>query len=138
MTKANLPGVQERIYCDGEAVAGLPVTEDEITACLTESQCDKARKGENIDEFLTGDFPTHGCFKKKGKAFWGIGGSREEVSEKDLPGVQDRIYCRSIGKRSSVALSKASAESEIAVSGASVASLGLSIMFVATTFNFIR
>lgn len=33
------------------------------------------------------------CFSKNDKAYWGSGGSPEEMSRDDLPGVQERIWC---------------------------------------------
>jgi len=138
MTNADLPGVQERIYCGKAEVKPRPDPEDEITPCLTESECDKARKEGGIDKFLSGVFPTHGCFKKSGKAYWGTGGSSDEVSKKDLPGVQERVYCRGVSKRSSVLLSQASAESGVIVSGANVASLGLSVCLTVAAFSSFR
>jgi len=138
MTKAALPGVQERIYCDGAEANARPDPEPEITLCLTESECDEARKEGGMDKFLSGDFPTHGCFKKSGKAYWGGGGSSEEISKEDLPGAQERIYCRGVSKRSSIVLSKASAESEMIVSGANIASLGFSIFFAVAAFSSFR
>jgi len=103
MTKADLPGAQERIYCESKL-------EEESALCLTESECNEARTEGGISKFLSGNFPTHGCFKKGDKAYWGVGGSSETVSKEDLPGLQERIYCRAARTRPSIVLSKASTE----------------------------
>jgi hypothetical protein len=46
-----------------------------------------------IEEFYVGAFPSRGCFSKNGVAYWSGGGSAEEISEVDLPGEQERIWC---------------------------------------------
>ena len=131
MTTPDLPGVQERVYCYGERPpAGEP------TPCLSKAECDEARTEAGLKKFLSGDFPTHGCFEKKGKAYWGSGGSSDELSTEELPGVQERLYCRRGGVRSHVALSKFSvAESKTDVSGANVASLGLPLFLFVAMFS---
>ena len=46
-----------------------------------------------IATFSAGNYPSKGCFKKNGNAYWGTGGSVEEMSIFDLAGVQERIWC---------------------------------------------
>ena len=139
MTATNLPGVQERLYCVGGTAPPNPPPAPGgggSVVCRTESQCDEARLREGIARFSSGEYPTRGCFRKKGKAFWGRGGSRKEVAEADLPGVQERLYCGGgdAGARSSASLAFALAESETVVSAAAPTSLGLSIVFVVAAF----
>mmetsp|Transcript_1379 Transcript_1379/g.3032 ORF Transcript_1379/g.3032 Transcript_1379/m.3032 type:complete len:694 (-) Transcript_1379:93-2174(-) len=68
-------------------------SEMERTACLTEEECDAIRQSRDIGSFIAGEFPSKGCFAKNGIVYWGRGGSMEDISESDLPGVQERIWC---------------------------------------------
>jgi len=62
--------------------------------CLTKAQCRKKfREMETGGTFNQGDWETKGCFKKNGNGFWGIGGDEEMMSESELPGKQERIWC---------------------------------------------
>lgn len=79
--RSDLPGVQERIWCEKKA------------ACLTREDCDQKRAEMGMSYFGEGDFPSKGCFSKNGKAYWGEGGSTGDMSTPDLPGVQERIWC---------------------------------------------
>jgi len=65
----------------------------ERTACLTEEACDTIRQSKNIDQFSAGDYPSKGCFTKNGIVFWGRGGSVEDRSTEEMPGVQMRVWC---------------------------------------------
>ena len=133
MTETDLPGMQERLYCNAETA-----TTSGTEIRLTEARCDEARREEDISEFLSGDFPTCGCFRKKGRAYCGRGGSRAEVASKELPGVQERIYCRGDGRRFFLFRAEALVESETAASyGASFGSLGLAIAAVSAAFSFV-
>ena len=64
------------------------------SVCMTKDDCDEARKALNLEPFNVGDFPTKGCFKKNGQAFFSSG-STEAMSTDDLPGIQERVYCSS-------------------------------------------
>ncbi len=50
-----------------------------------------------IATFVPGSFPTKGCFSKmvvyELVAYWGVGGTAEEMSRSELPGIQERITC---------------------------------------------
>ena len=94
MTETDLPVMQKRLYCNAETA-----TTSGTEIRLTKARCDKARREEDISEFSSGDFPTCGCFRKKGRAYWGRGGSRVEVASKEPPGAQERIDCRGDGRR---------------------------------------
>merc|ERR1712085_20632 len=45
-----------------------------------------------LESFASGSYPTKGCFRKNGKAFFSPG-MPQEMSELDLPGLQERIWC---------------------------------------------
>jgi hypothetical protein len=93
MSSTDLPGVQERIACEGD---DAPVDSDGGT-CTAQDQCDQKRLELGIETFVPGTFPTKGCFSKTGVnglvAYWSEGGTAEEMSSTDLPGVQERITC---------------------------------------------
>ena len=62
--------------------------------CQTKEQCQQKFKsiigGMN---FYVGDYSTKGCFLKGTKGYFGTGGTLEQMSETDLPGVRERIMC---------------------------------------------
>ena len=93
MSSTDLPGVQERIACEGD---DAPVDSDGGT-CTAQDKCDQKRLELGIETFVPGTFPTKGCFSKTGVnglvAYWSEGGTAEEMSSTDLPGVQERIMC---------------------------------------------
>jgi hypothetical protein len=92
-------GIQQRVWCkevyyiDDVAVD----TGDGGGTCTTQDQCDEKRLELGIKTFVPGTFPTKGCFSKTGVnglvAYWSEGGTAEEMSSTDLPGVQERIMC---------------------------------------------
>jgi len=91
MTKDDLPGVQERVRCD----APKPEPPSDI-ACLTYQQCKaKHESMDNGGTFYMRDFPTKGCFRKttNNHMYFGTGGTSEEMTNDDLPGVQERVRC---------------------------------------------
>ena len=100
MSSTDLPGVQERITCEEDDV---PVDTDG-GICTAEDQCDMKRLELGIETFVPGTFPTKGCFSKTGVngvvAYWSEGGTAEEISSTDLPGVQERITCEGVGSTS--------------------------------------
>jgi hypothetical protein len=62
--------------------------------CATQAECDEMRKFLGIGTFrVSGEFGTRGCFSKNGIAYWGSGGSVDDISRMDLPGIQERILC---------------------------------------------
>lgn len=97
MTTTNLSGAQKRIRC---SVKQSPPTQsppatvvDKDTICLTKEACSTRARRIGIDVFLSGDYPTKGCYSKNGKSYWSAG-SRAEMSTTNLPGVQNRIFCQ--------------------------------------------
>eukprot|EP00571_Detonula_confervacea_P012081 CAMPEP_0172312478 /NCGR_PEP_ID=MMETSP1058-20130122/17627_1 /TAXON_ID=83371 /ORGANISM="Detonula confervacea, Strain CCMP 353" /LENGTH=596 /DNA_ID=CAMNT_0013025949 /DNA_START=103 /DNA_END=1893 /DNA_ORIENTATION=- len=60
-------------------------------ACLTREDCEKMSQGMGVKSFNHGEYDTKGCFSKNGKAFFSLG-TEEEMSKRDLPGVQERIW----------------------------------------------
>lgn len=85
-SRYDLPGIQTRLYCEEDVVKA-------DSACQTQAECNQKRLQLGITTFQTGDFPTKGCFSKPGVAFWGSGGTSEEISTYDLPGLRERIWC---------------------------------------------
>jgi len=83
-------------YLSYSTTAQRTLTEMERTACLTEEECDAIRQSRDIGSFVAGEFPSKGCFAKNGIVYWGRGGSMEDISESDLPGVQERIWCEKV------------------------------------------
>ena len=59
--------------------------------CLTKADCLAASIEMGLS-FLSGTFPSKGCFSKGGKLFWSPG-TRQEMTKVDLPGAQKRIRC---------------------------------------------
>jgi len=95
-SKTSLPGIQARVWCEKEVdlPGGSPPEESkEDGACITQSKCDEERLEMGIATFSAGNYPSKGCFKKNGNAYWGTGGSVGEMSISDLAGVQERIWC---------------------------------------------
>ena len=108
---AAVPAGQERITCvvvslvepepeasepeEPEAVS--PEGKFEETACLTAEECEA--RGDDLGlftEFQSGDaLPSKGCFSLRGKLYFGTGGTIEETSSPDLPGLRTRVWCLS-------------------------------------------
>lgn len=63
-------------------------------ACLTRDECDNKRKGLGIELFYSSyeESPTKGCFEKNNKAFF-VEGTMAEMSEPNVAGIQNRIWC---------------------------------------------
>jgi len=108
MGEADLPGLQERIWCE-RLVKGIPELEDVPTlsptasdgdgegesVCLTEEECNARRKELGFKTFyVDASYPSKGCFSKNDRAFFGEGGTVEQMSDPDLAGVQQRIWCQ--------------------------------------------
>jgi hypothetical protein len=72
-----------------------------FATCMTEAECKEASLAR-YEKFITGTFPTKGCFDKYNAgdgmkvAYWSEGGTKEEMSKSKLPGMQERIMC--VGK----------------------------------------
>lgn len=79
-------------FTAGTEENALFVSTEEVT-CETREACDRKRAEMGIDSFLSGNFPTKGCFSKRERAYWSDGGTDEERSRTDLPGIQERILC---------------------------------------------
>lgn len=116
-------GIQQRIYCEEiyhitdvdvpvpvttDPPVGTPVTTDPPVSapstggtCITEAECRETSTGLGFESFVTGTFPTKGCFYKMGAkdgkitTYWSEGGTMEEMSKSELPGIQERIVCGS-------------------------------------------
>ena len=98
MTTTNLSGAQKRIRCSvkqSPPAQSPPTTVvvDKKTICLTKEACSTRARQIGIDVFLSGDYPTKGCYSKNGKSYWSAG-SKAEMSTTNLSGVQKRIFCK--------------------------------------------
>lgn len=91
-----LTGNRLPLYCKDDVTIDTMNSLDDT--CITKDQCDKSRLKLGISNFRTGNYSTKGCFSKYSTdgtftAFWSKGGTSEEISQADLPGVQERITC---------------------------------------------
>lgn len=55
--------------------------------------CNKQRQKVGFDKFFVGNYPTKGCFSRGGKAYFGIGGNKDDKSESPLSGNKERLWC---------------------------------------------
>eukprot|EP00579_Thalassiosira_antarctica_P007181 CAMPEP_0201903060 /NCGR_PEP_ID=MMETSP0902-20130614/55281_1 /ASSEMBLY_ACC=CAM_ASM_000551 /TAXON_ID=420261 /ORGANISM="Thalassiosira antarctica, Strain CCMP982" /LENGTH=623 /DNA_ID=CAMNT_0048437093 /DNA_START=68 /DNA_END=1939 /DNA_ORIENTATION=+ len=120
MSTPDLPGVQERIWCDVSTMASTsaptssltksPTVETVLTSamptndstnnptgqsetvCLTPEDCEQKSQEMGMESFTPGNFPTKGCYSKTNKAYFSPG-TEEEMSEPDVSGIQERIWC---------------------------------------------
>ena len=76
-----------------DATSGAP-SDGAKTPCLSQEECDQKRQELGFSEFHVGEFPSKGCFYKNQKAFYGEGGTTEEMAAEFLPGLQERIWCK--------------------------------------------
>ncbi len=61
---------------------------------MTADECNERRQEIGIKNFyVSNTYPSKGCFEKSGNAFFGEGGSVEDLSISPLPGKQDRLWC---------------------------------------------
>ena len=70
----------------------------ETHVCLTEADCRAQARSEGLElQLVGGPKLSKGCFRKgdKNVAYWGEGGTTEDISTPHLPGVQKRLYCNS-------------------------------------------
>jgi len=65
----------------------------EVSFCTTQDECVAAAAEMGVTDVIAGDFPTKGCFKKKDNVFWSPSDVYKDISNTDLPGMQERIYC---------------------------------------------
>lgn len=113
----DLPGEQRRITCETTATTTTTTkpaaastttatTKPAVTttttagaaplgkvACETREECDRKRSEMGVASFYADDYRTKGCFIKNGIAFWGSGGSPEEMATIELTGAQERLWC---------------------------------------------
>mmetsp|Transcript_23173 Transcript_23173/g.48684 ORF Transcript_23173/g.48684 Transcript_23173/m.48684 type:complete len:853 (+) Transcript_23173:1-2559(+) len=62
--------------------------------CLTADACNERRQEIGLKNFyVSNTYPSKGCFEKNGNAFFGEGGSEEDMSLSPLPGLQKRLWC---------------------------------------------
>ena len=71
------------------ATLGLAIAE---ISCLTQEDCEMKSQEMKMESFNPGIFPTKGCYSKNNNAFFSLG-TEDEMSNPDLPGVQERIWC---------------------------------------------
>ena len=123
MSETNVPGLQERVWCDVQTdvptpspvqkqvewvvektppVTDTPSKEPTLkpvaaVVCLTAEQCEEKFNSLNWDGYFYADdsFPTKGCFSKNnnGNLYFGTGGSVAEMSETNVPGSKERVWC---------------------------------------------
>eukprot|EP00571_Detonula_confervacea_P017166 CAMPEP_0172309484 /NCGR_PEP_ID=MMETSP1058-20130122/9749_1 /TAXON_ID=83371 /ORGANISM="Detonula confervacea, Strain CCMP 353" /LENGTH=973 /DNA_ID=CAMNT_0013022113 /DNA_START=8 /DNA_END=2929 /DNA_ORIENTATION=- len=96
-SKTSLQGIQERVWCEKELDISVGSPSDglkEDRACITQGKCDEMRLEMGISSFQVGGYPTKGCFSKNNVAYWGSGGSVEEMSSSNLAGIQERLWCK--------------------------------------------
>jgi len=63
--------------------------------CVTEEECEKASVEQDFGSFVSGDFSyarVYGCFSKNGVAYFGQGGTADQMAEDPLSGIKERIY----------------------------------------------
>ena len=106
MKDSDLAGIQERVWCDGIATSSSTEGrsfKDEY--CLTLEECEqkfKMMKEAMVTDgyfYASEEFPSMGCFMKNDNVFFGIGGTDEEMTDSDLPGVQLRVLCDGTSSR---------------------------------------
>lgn len=49
--------------------------------CLTQADCNMARHFQGYVHFHPGHYNAYGCFTKGGRAYWGIGGTEEQMKK---------------------------------------------------------
>ncbi|KAL7544210.1 hypothetical protein ACHAWF_007590 [Thalassiosira exigua] len=69
---------------------------DSSDTCITSKACKVRSQEMGMVEFRQGNFQTKGCFAKNGRAYFGLGGTRESMTIDALPGIRKRIWCRTI------------------------------------------
>eukprot|EP00579_Thalassiosira_antarctica_P014454 CAMPEP_0201945044 /NCGR_PEP_ID=MMETSP0903-20130614/53702_1 /ASSEMBLY_ACC=CAM_ASM_000552 /TAXON_ID=420261 /ORGANISM="Thalassiosira antarctica, Strain CCMP982" /LENGTH=1013 /DNA_ID=CAMNT_0048488103 /DNA_START=143 /DNA_END=3185 /DNA_ORIENTATION=+ len=73
---------------------GFEIKPENEVVCLNEAQCQQKFQDMNLSGyFYVNSYPTKGCFSKNNHGFFGTGGTDEEMSETDLPGIQERLWC---------------------------------------------
>ncbi|KAL3799013.1 hypothetical protein HJC23_005152 [Cyclotella cryptica] len=63
--------------------------------CETAEACNQRRQQLGFTQYtVSPNLPSMGCFSKGNKAYFGTGGSKAEMTQIDLPGAQNRIWCQ--------------------------------------------
>ncbi len=77
--------------CLHRASADVP---GNAVACTDEEQCRQQFLAANPNGyFYVNTFPSKGCFTKNGNGYFGTGGTVDEMSTADMPGIQERLWC---------------------------------------------
>jgi len=109
-------------------------------ACLTEEDCDEKRQEMGIETFYSDvNYATKGCFTKNGKSFFSTG-SMADMSEVNLPGIQERIWCSKNGANINSVLQQADTKtiSQVQHESASSSAFSLrSFMFASLLYNVV-
>lgn len=106
MMDSDLNGIQERVWCDATATSSSTVGRSGNDGyCLTMEECEEKftmMKEAMVTDgyfYASEEFPTMGCFMKNDNVFFGIGGTDEEMTDSDLPGVRLRVLCDGTSSR---------------------------------------
>ena len=82
---------------ESKVLRGLQQMPADAVVCLTAEQCEEKFNSLNWDGYFYADdsFPTKGCFSKNnnGNLYFGTGGSVAEMSETNVPGSKERVWC---------------------------------------------
>ena len=82
---------------ESKVLRGLQQMPADAVVCLTAEQCEEKFNSLNWDGYFYADdsFPTKGCFSKNnnGNLYFGTGGSVAEMSEANVQGLQERVWC---------------------------------------------
>lgn len=66
-----------------------------FTACTTEAACNSRRVELGFKRYIvSSSISSKGCFYKRNTAYFGSGGSPSAISQVDLPGRRERIWCK--------------------------------------------
>ena len=61
--------------------------------CASQTACNEKREELGFAVYYVGNYPTKGCFSRAGVAYYGTGGTSEQISEADLDDGNERIWC---------------------------------------------
>jgi len=82
---------------ESKVLRGLQQQMPAGVVCLTAQQCEEKFNSLNWDGYFyaSDNFPTKGCFSKNnnGNLYFGTGGSVAEMSEANVPGSRERVWC---------------------------------------------
>jgi hypothetical protein len=105
MNSSDLNGVQERVWCDATATSSIEERSGNDGYCLTLEECEEKFTMMKESMVIQGyfyaseEFPTKGCLMKNDNVFFGIGGTDDEMTVSELPGVQLRVLCDGTSNR---------------------------------------